>query len=205
MGEYLAAAEMRCFAISETQKFGHVTFFWNGNRSGYLDASLETYIEIPSDNVPFDQAPAMKAAEITNATIELLRNGQYDWGRINYANGDMVGHTGDLAATIKSMEVLDDALARLLDVVVNELDGVVIFTADHGNADIMYTEKDGVRSPKTSHTLSAVPFAVHCQDPEQYQLVANSDAGLANVAATVISILGFEPPADYQPSLVASR
>ena len=158
------------FAISETQKFGHVTFFWNGNRSGYVDESLETYIEIPSDNVPFDQAPAMKAAEITDATIELLRNGQFDWGRINYANGDMVGHTGDLAATIESMEVLDDALARLIEVVVDELDGVVIFTADHGNADIMYTEKDGVRSPKTSHTLERRAVRGHCQHPERYRL-----------------------------------
>jgi len=203
MGEYLATQGMRCFAVSETQKFGHVTFFWNGNRSGYLDETLETYVEIPSDNVPFDQAPAMKAQEITNATIELLRSGTYDWGRINYANGDMVGHTGDLTATIESMEALDDALARLVDVVVNELDGVVIFTADHGNADIMFTEKDGVRSPKTSHTLSAVPFAVHCRNPGAYRLIENGDAGLANVAATVISLLGFAPPADYKPTLIA--
>jgi len=204
MGEYLAAEAMRCFAISETQKFGHVTFFWNGNRSGYVDESLETYIEIPSDNVPFDQAPAMKANEITDATIELLRNGQFDWGRINYANGDMVGHTGDLAATIESMEVLDDALARLIEVVVGELDGVVIFTADHGNADIMYTEKDGVCSPKTSHTLSPVPFAVACQHPERYRLCDLADAGLTNIAATVISLLGFQPPADYRPSLLTA-
>ena len=204
MGEYLAAQGMSCFAISETQKFGHVTFFWNGNRSGYIDESLETYIEIPSDNVPFDQAPEMKAAEITDATIELLREGAFDWGRINYANGDMVGHTGDLSATITAMEVLDESLARLVDVVVDELDGVVIFTADHGNADIMYTEKDGVRSPKTSHTLSAVPFAIHTKHPERYRLADVDDPGLANVAATVISILGFEPPTDYKPSLVTT-
>ena len=202
MGTYLAGEGMRAFAISETQKFGHVTFFWNGNRSGYIDEDLETYIEIPSDNVPFDQAPAMKANEITDATIELLRSGDFDWGRINYANGDMVGHTGDLAATIESMQVLDAALARLVQVVVDELDGIVIFTADHGNADIMFTEKDGVRSPKTSHTLSAVPFAVACADPSQYSLVSHDNAGLANVAASVITLLGFAPPADYHPSLI---
>ena len=202
MGAYLATEGIRAFAISETQKFGHVTFFWNGNRSGYIDEDLETYIEIPSDNVPFDQAPAMKANEITDATIELLRSGDFDWGRINYANGDMVGHTGDLAATIESMEVLDAALARLIDVVVNELDGIVIFTADHGNADIMFTEKDGVRSPKTSHTLSAVPFAIACSDPSQYKLVDHNTAGLANVAASVMTLLGFTPPADYHPSLI---
>jgi len=202
MGEYLAAQGLRCFAVSETQKFGHVTFFWNGNRSGYLDEKLETYVEIPSDNVPFDQAPAMKATEITDAVIELVRTGDFDWGRINYANGDMVGHTGDLAATIESMQVMDDALARLVQVVVDELDGVVIFTADHGNADIMYTEKDGVRSPKTSHTLSAVPFAIHCNQPQHYQLADVAEPGLANVAATVMNLLGFEPPVNYQPSLI---
>jgi len=202
MGEYLAAHKMRCFAISETQKFGHVTFFWNGNRSGYIDEKLETYIEIPSDNVPFDQAPAMKAHEITDATIDLLRSQDFDWGRINYANGDMVGHTGDLAATIEAMEILDAALARLIEVVVDELDGVVVFTADHGNADIMFTEKDGVVSPKTSHTLSAVPFAIACQDPGRYELTNVADPGLANVAASVFALLGFEPPADYLPSLV---
>ena len=202
MGEYLAAEGMRCFAVSETQKFGHVTFFWNGNRSGYLDESLETYVEIPSDNVPFDQAPAMKADEITDAVIELIRGGSFDWGRINYANGDMVGHTGHLHATIESMQIMDAALARLVEVVVDELDGVVVFTADHGNADIMYTEKDGVRSPKTSHTLSAVPFAVHSNHPERYQLAAVDHPGLANVAATVINLLGFEAPAGYEPSLI---
>ncbi len=204
MGEYLAAEGMRCFAISETQKFGHVTYFWNGNRSGYLDPSLETYVEIPSDNVPFDQAPAMKAAEITDATIDLVRTGNYDWGRINFANGDMVGHTGDLGATIDSMEALDAALTRLIDVVVGERDGVVIFTADHGNADIMFTEKDGVRSPKTSHTLSAVPFALMCNHPERYRLVDVPGAGLANVAATVMALLGFEAPPDYEPSLITA-
>ena len=204
MGEYLAAHGKRCFAVSETQKFGHVTYFWNGNRSGYLDESLETYIEIPSDNVPFDQAPAMKANEITDTVIELVRSEHFDWGRINYANGDMVGHTGDLAATIESMEVLDAALARLVAVVVDELDGVVIFTADHGNADIMYTEKDGVRSPKTSHTLSAVPFAVACQQPERYALADVAEPGLANIAATVFNLLGLEAPANYLPSLITS-
>jgi len=201
MGEYLAGAGMRCFAVSETQKFGHVTYFWNGNRSGYIDESLETYIEIPSDNVPFDQAPAMKADEITDAVIELIETGDFDWGRINYANGDMVGHTGDLAATITSMEVLDAALARLV-AAVEAAGGVVIFTADHGNADIMFTEKDGERLPKTSHTLSAVPFAVHGAAVDGLELADVADPGLANVAATVIRLLGFVPPEDYLPSLI---
>ena len=203
MGEYLAAAGQRSFAISETQKFGHVTYFWNGNRSGKFDPALETYIEIPTRQRALRSARrAMKAAEIADATIELLRTGDYDCGRINFANGDMVGHTGNLAATISSIESLDAALARLVAVVVDELDGVIVFTADHGNADIMFTESGGVRTPKTSHTLSPVPFVVHCRAPQRYSLAAVSAPGLANVAATVITLLGFVPPAEYLPSLL---
>ncbi len=202
MGEFLCNAGVRSFAISETQKYGHVTYFWNGNRSGYIDAELETYIEIPSDNVEFDTAPAMKAREITTETIDLLRSGEYQFGRLNFANGDMVGHTGNLDASIEAVRVVDECVAQLLEVV-DELDGVLIFTADHGNADIMYTEKDGVRSPKTSHTLSPVPFAIH--DPNydgEYHIAPPAAPGLANVAATVFNLLGYEAPSDYEPSLI---
>jgi len=202
MSEYLADAEVPSFAISETQKFGHVTYFWNGNRSGYFNPALEQYVEIPSDNIEFDQAPAMKAREITDETIGLLRSGEYRFGRINLANGDMVGHTGNLDAAIEAMEVVDECLARLSEVI-EEVGGVLIYTADHGNADIMYTENDGVRSPKTSHTLSAVPFAVLDADHDgEYLVEAGGGAGLANVAATVLNLLGFEAPADYRPSLL---
>jgi len=203
MGEYLAANGLRCFAVSETQKFGHVTFFWNGNRSGQLDDALETYIEIPSDNISFDEAPAMKAAEITDAVIELIESGDYDWGRLNYANGDMVGHTGNLAATIESVEALDAALARLV-AAVEAAGGVVIFTADHGNADVMFKEKNGERVPNTSHTTNPVPLALHAAAGvlDDISLADNADPGLANLAATAINLLGFEAPADYLPSLV---
>jgi 2,3-bisphosphoglycerate-independent phosphoglycerate mutase len=200
MGEYLCAEGLRSFAISETQKFGHVTYFWNGNRSGYIDESLETYVEIPSDNVEFNKTPAMKLREITDETIEMLRSGDYDWGRLNFPNGDMVGHTGDLTATIEAIRVLDECVGRLVEVV-DELGGILIFTADHGNADIMYTEVDGVRSPKTSHTLSPVPLAIHGAAAD-LQLVDVDEPGLSNVAATVLNLLGFEAPEDYRPSLI---
>ena len=205
MGEFLCAAGLRSFAISETQKYGHVTYFWNGNRSGYIDPELETYVEIPSDNVEFNKTPAMKLREITDATIEMLRAGEYDWGRHNFPNGDMVGHTGDLSATIEAIRVLDECVGRLIEVV-TELGGVLIFTADHGNADIMFTESDeGVRTPKTSHTLSPVPFSII--DPlydGEYTMRPGDEPGLSNVAATVMNLLGYEAPADYRPSLLAS-
>jgi 2,3-bisphosphoglycerate-independent phosphoglycerate mutase len=202
MGEYLCASGVRSFAISETQKYGHVTFFWNGNRSGYIDKELETYIEIPSDNIEFDQAPAMKAREITDKTIKLLLSGEYRWGRLNFANGDMVGHTGNVDATVKAMEVVDECVEALIKVV-HKLNGAVIYTADHGNADVMFTEKDGIRSPKTSHTLSPVPFAISFDaGANKFSLTNHVDAGLTNVAATVMNLLGYQAPDDYQPSLL---
>ena len=202
MSEYLIQQGIKSFAVSETQKFGHVTYFWNGNRSGYLDPNLEAYLEIPSDNIEFNEAPAMKAREITDATIGLIESGEFQFGRLNIANGDMVGHTGDLAAAIIAMEVVDECVAKLIEVI-KKHDGVLIYTADHGNADIMYTEKDGVRLPKTSHTLSPVPFAiVDANYDNEYQLVPPKDAGLTHIAATVMNLLGFEAPADYQPSLI---
>jgi 2,3-bisphosphoglycerate-independent phosphoglycerate mutase len=189
--------------VSETQKFGHVTYFWNGNRSGYIDPALETYVEIPSDNVTFDKTPAMKAREITATTIELLRSGRYRWGRINFPNGDMVGHTGVFDATTEAMEALDECMARLL-AVIDELGGVLVYTADHGNADVMFTEAaDGTRTPVTSHTLNPVPFVIH--DPAwdgEYRLDPPADAGLANVAATLVNLLGFQAPPDYAPGLL---
>lgn len=204
MGEFMCAEKMPTFAVSETQKFGHVTYFWNGNRSGYLDESLETYIEIPSDNVPFDTAPEMKAVEITDATIALLESGTYRFGRINYANGDMVGHTGNIPATVKSLECLDQCMGRLIDSITREK-GILIFTADHGNADEMFVEKDGERIPRTSHSLNPVPFViVDSTDDESYQLTPPAGGGgLANVAATVFNLLGYQAPGDYEPSLLS--
>ena len=203
MGEYLSDSGIRSFAVSETQKFGHVTYFWNGNKSGYINDALEKYIEIPSDNVAFDEAPAMKAQEITDATIALLRSGEYRYGRINFANGDMVGHTGNLDAAISAMETVDHCVQQLIDVI-QELDGVLIYTSDHGNADQMFTESDtGERIPMTSHTLAPVPFVIHDpQNRETYDLVPSDDAGLSHIASTTLNLLGFEAPSDYNPSLI---
>ena len=164
--------------------------------------TLETYIEIPSDNVEFNEAPAMKAREITDKTIELIESGKFKHGRLNLANGDMVGHTGDLAASIKAVEVVDECIARLIDCI-NKHEGILIVTADHGNADVMYTEKNGEKVLKTSHTLSPVPFAI--VDPShqgEYSLNPQSDAGLTNIAATVLNLMGYEAPADYRESLI---
>ncbi len=205
VSEYLCAEKVPMFAISETQKFGHVTYFWNGNRSGYIDKSLETYVEIPSDRIEFDKAPKMKALEITDKAIELLRSGKYKFGRINFANGDMVGHTGVMEAAIIAMETVDECVGRLLEVV-KELDGIAVVTADHGNSDEMFTVKDGKKTPKTAHTLNPVPFIIY--DPlynGEYQMADVKNAGLGNIAATLLNLLGFEKVKDYDDSLVTFK
>ncbi len=202
VGEYMCATGLRSFAISETQKYGHVTYFWNGNNSGYIDDTLEEYVEIPSDKIQFDQAPAMKAYEITQSAIALINSNPFDFGRINYPNGDMVGHTGNFDATVKSVEVTDECVHDIINAV-SAKRGITVILADHGNADEMFTEKNGIRTPKTAHTLNPVPFAI--VDPNyngEYELADLPNAGLANVAATLCNLLGYEAPEGYEPSLI---
>lgn len=202
ISEYLCAEGVSSFAISETQKYGHVTYFWNGNRSGYIDRNLETYIEIPSDKIEFDKAPKMKAYEITEKTIELLRSGNFRFGRLNFPNGDMVGHSGKVEAAVIAMETVDECVAKLLKVV-EELGGIAIVTADHGNSDEMYTEKGGVKTPKTAHTLNPVPFII--VDPAnkgEYKMQPPKDAGLANMAATILNLMGYEKPEKYEDGVI---
>ena len=214
MSEYLVATGIPQLAISETQKYGHVTYFWNGNKSGKFSEELETYIEIPSDVVPFEQRPWMKCAEITDALIEALRSGKYKYLRVNFPNGDMVGHTGSFLATECSMEALDLQLARILKVV-DELHGVAILTADHGNADEMYeldkktgapkAGKDGSFKAKTSHTLNPVPCIFYDNfTAGEYTLNLDGTYGLSNLAATTVNLLGYEAPEMWDPSILTN-
>ncbi len=215
LSEYLISYKVRQFACSETQKFGHVTFFWNGNRSGYFDQTLEEYVEVASDRVTFDKKPRMKAQEIADVTIDRMRRGTFDFGRINFANGDMVGHTGNLQATIEAVEEVDRQLGRLVEVAL-ETGTTLIITADHGNADEMFDgkEKDfpewktpqGKKPPpKTSHTLAPVPFIIFGQGSERFRLANLPQQSLGNVAATVIELLGLKADPVYLPSLVTRK
>ena len=215
MGEYLADNGISQLAISETQKYGHVTYFWNGNKSGKFSDELETYIEVPSDVVPFEQRPWMKCAEITDKLIECLESGKYNCLRVNFPNGDMVGHTGNILATRCSMEALDLQLKRILDVV-DKLEGVALITADHGNADEMYevdkkgnpkTNKDGSYKAKTSHTLNPVPFIIYDNFYKDKYTVKpdNGEFGLSNVAATAVNFLGYEAPEMWDTSIISAK
>ncbi len=212
MGEYLADMKINQFAISETQKYGHVTYFWNGNRSGKFSEELETYEEIPSDIVPFEQRPWMKCAEITDRLIAALESGKYDCLRVNFPNGDMVGHTGNLEATICGVEALDLQLARIL-AAVDKAGAVALITADHGNADEMAEldkktggikrNKDGSMKSKTSHTLNPVPFIIYDNvAKDAYTVKTEGSFGLSNVAATVVNFLGYDAPEMWDESVI---
>ncbi|HKU38573.1 MAG TPA: 2,3-bisphosphoglycerate-independent phosphoglycerate mutase [Polyangiales bacterium] len=213
LGEYLVHNRISQLATSETQKFGHVTYFWNGNRSGMFDPKYEKYVEVPSDRVPFEQRPWMKAAEITDVLLSELRAGQLRTGRFNYANGDMVGHTGKLDAAVIAVEAVDLCLARLLPAIA-KLQGALIVTADHGNCDEMFErdkkshsfslDKAGKRKNKTSHTLNRVPFYVYAPSLAQLRIDDSiARPTLANVAATTLQLMGYSAPDGFEPGLLA--
>jgi 2,3-bisphosphoglycerate-independent phosphoglycerate mutase len=212
MGEYLAATGVRSLAISETQKYGHVTYFFNGNKLGKFDEKLETYVEIKSDVLPFEQRPWMKCAEITDYLLEAIPSGKYDFIRLNFPNGDMVGHTGVYEAVICSMEAMDLQLARLRKAV-DAAGGIMVLSADHGNADDMFEhdkktgavsrKADGSAKAKTSHSLNPVPGIVY--DPAfkgEYKKELAEGLGISSLAATCIELLGYKPPADYDKSIL---
>ncbi len=214
--EFLIRNNVRQFACSESQKYGHVTYFWNGNRSGIFDKKLEDYLEIPSDpTLEFREKPWMKAWEITNATILRMEKNIFDFGRINFANGDMVGHTGDLEAATIAVSVVDLMLGRLMEAC-KKTNTLLIVTADHGNCDEMFQSEEKKfpdwklnklkRPPaKTSHTLNPVPFYIF--DPERsassyLKLSKIEKPTLGHFANTLIHLLGFPKYKNYLPSLI---
>ncbi len=212
VGEYLAATGLRQLAISETQKFGHVTYFFNGNRSGKFNDKLEDYVEVPSDRLPFEQRPWMKCAEITDKVLEAIPSGKYDFIRLNFPNGDMVGHTGVYEAVVCGLEGMDLQLGRLREAV-EKAGGIMVITADHGNSDDMFEhdkksgavvrKADGTPRAKTSHSLNPVPCVIY--DPEgkgEYATALREGLGISSLSATCIQLLGLVPPDGYDPSVL---
>ncbi|MCK5676669.1 MAG: 2,3-bisphosphoglycerate-independent phosphoglycerate mutase, partial [Verrucomicrobia bacterium] len=210
MSEYLSNAGVKQFAISETQKFGHVTYFFNGNNSGKLET--ETWMEIPSDVCPFEEAPVMKAVEVTDEVVKAIEGGEYKFIRLNYPNGDMVGHTGVVEAVKVAVEAVDAGVGRIMEAL-KKANGIMVCSADHGNSDDMCEldkrsgelklDAEGKCKPKTAHSLNPVPAIVYDPSGVSKARKANvPEAGIANLAATCITLLGYEPPADYTPSIV---
>lgn len=200
MSEYFISKGISQYAISETQKFGHVTYFWNGNRSEKFDEKMETWVEVKSDVVPFEQRPWMKSAEVTDLLVQAIESNKYDFLRVNYPNGDMVGHTGSFEATIIGVESVDISLKRILEAA-NKVGALVVITADHGNADEMYEKAkkpDAPIKPKTAHTLNKVPFIVVDKNVK----LGDGEYGLANVASTIAELLDIEPLPMWEKSML---
>lgn len=215
IGEYLAVSGVMSMAISETQKYGHVTYFFNGNRTGKFSETLEDYVEVPSDRVPFEQRPWMKCAEITDRVLEAIASGKYRFIRLNFPNGDMVGHTGVFQSVVCSMEAMDIQLGRLAEGI-RKAGGVMLISADHGNSDDMLEhdkktkkvilDRDGIPKAKTSHSLNPVPCVIY--DPEckgEYEPVLAGGLGISSLTATCLDLLGFVPPADYDRSVLSMK
>lgn len=199
--EHLIKEGVTQYAVSETQKFGHVTYFWNGNRTGKFSEELEEYFEVPSDKVDFSERPWMQAGPITDNVLEAMESGKYQFIRVNYPNGDMVGHTGDYRAALVGVESVDLSLDRLYKAS-RRLGYKMIITADHGNADDMLQKnKDGSTAMKTAHSLNPVPFILI--DPDQDRRLKEGNFGLANVAATVSELLGYPADNHWEESLLA--
>lgn len=216
LSQYLIPTGVTSYAIAETHKFGHVTFFWNGNKSGYIDEKLELYEVEPSlPNSETEGRPEMKAREVTTKLLAALQTKKYKFLRVNYANGDMVGHTGNFESCVQCIRVLDEEIAKLA-AEVEKQKGILIITADHGNVE----DKDHKKG-KTSHTCAPVLFSITDYSYQgEYTVVpkgAVPDAapgedskkvegpGLSNIASTLINLLGYEPPALYRKSLIVFK
>lgn len=195
----LADQGVRQYAISETAKFGHITYYFNGNSNQVPEGEVEE--EVKSYTEPYNTRPWMRSAEITDKLVEAIESGNYDFLRVNYPGGDMVGHFGEVEPTITAMEAIDISLKRIVEAV-NKLGGVTIITADHGNAEELM--EDG--KPKTSHTTNLVPCIIvdDTENAQKYQL-AEGDFGLANISSTITMLLGKEPAAHWLPAIIEEK
>lgn len=197
---HLAEHGVRQYAISETVKFGHVTYYFNGNSNEVPAGEVE--VEVPSDTVPFNLRPWMKHAEIADKVIEAIESGQYQFLRVNFPGGDMVGHFGELEPTVISVESVDICLKRIIEAV-NKLGGVTVVTADHGNAEELIDEHG---NPKTSHTTNRVPFVIvdETENADKYELTPG-DHGLGNIASTISMLLDVRPSDTWLPSIIREK
>jgi 2,3-bisphosphoglycerate-independent phosphoglycerate mutase len=188
LGEVLSKAGLTQLRIAETEKYAHVTFFFNGGRETIFPG--EERILVPSPHVAtYDQQPEMSAPKVTDKVVEAIRSGRFDVIVLNYANTDMVGHTGRIDATTKAAEAVDACLGRLSEAV-EQADGTLVITADHGNAEMMRDPKTG--EPHTAHTLNPVPFVV-INPPAAIGHLENGR--LSDIAPTLLDILGLPKPA----------
>jgi 2,3-bisphosphoglycerate-independent phosphoglycerate mutase len=186
LAEVLAEHHVRQLHVAETEKYAHVTYFFNGGREQEWEGETRVLVPSARDVPSYDHKPEMSAAEVADRFVEEISREHYAFAVVNFANPDMVGHTGSIPATVKAVETVDGCLSKVV-AAVQEQGGVALITADHGNAEQML-EPDGT-SPHTAHTTNPVPLVV--TDPE----VTLRDTGeLSGLAATVLAFLGFKQP-----------
>jgi len=191
LAEVLSANNLRQFRVSETEKYAHVTFFFNGGREEPYPGEERLLIPSVKDVPTYDKKPEMRAIEIASAAVEKINAGGYSFILMNFANGDMVGHTGVLEAAIKACETVDRAAGMVADAALNR-GWAVIITSDHGNAEMMIDR--ATNSPHTAHTTMPVPFILADNDEKGIKL--RTGGGLEDVAPTVLKIMGIEKPAE---------
>ncbi|MFO7795943.1 MAG: 2,3-bisphosphoglycerate-independent phosphoglycerate mutase [Promethearchaeati archaeon] len=198
LAKYLCYEKIQQFAIAETHKFGHITYFWNGNKEGYVCENYEKYIEIKSDpSEMIEDNPKMKGYQVKDALLEALETEDYRFLRANWANGDMVGHTGNINSAIIAAETVDECVKDVVHKVM-DLNGIAIVTADHGNLEEMG------KGHSTAHSLNPVMFAIIDQHyNNEYEINKNiKEPGLGNVAATILNLLGYKKPSTFMDSLI---
>ena len=185
LGEVVAAAGLTQLRIAETEKYPHVSFFFNGGVEEENPGEDRQMLQSPQDVATYDEKPEMSAEGITQTILDRIE--EYDMVIVNYANPDMVGHTGNVPAAVKAVETVDDCVRRVVEKVLS-LDGKLLITADHGNCEVMMNP-DG--SPQTAHTTNLVHLVFAAEDADQYAL---ADGKLADIAPTMLELLGVEAP-----------
>ena len=198
LGEYLSKMGMTQLRIAETEKYAHVTFFFNGGVEDPYPGEDRVLVASPKV-ATYDLQPEMSAYEVASKCVERIESGKYDVIILNFANCDMVGHTGVLSAVITAMEAVDAALARVKEAA-DKYGYTLLVTADHGNADQMLETKKGKTSVRTAHSLNPVPFIIY--DPDNKYEIKDGHYGLANVAPTIVTMMGLETPDCWQPSMI---
>ena len=184
LGEYVSDKGMTQLRIAETEKYAHVTFFFNGGVEKQYPGEDRILVKSPAV-ATYDLQPEMSAYEVTDKLVPAIKSGKYDMIILNYANCDMVGHTGVFEAAVKAVEAVDTCVGKVVDAI-KEMGGVALITADHGNADKMVAE-DG--SPFTAHTTNPVPFCV-----VNYDCELREGGRLADIAPTMLQIMGLDQP-----------
>jgi 2,3-bisphosphoglycerate-independent phosphoglycerate mutase len=189
--EIVAGAGLKQFRCAETEKYAHVTYFFNGGREQPFEGEDRKMIPSPKDVATYDLKPQMAAAQVTQAVVEAIRSGRYDFVLVNFANPDMVGHTGSLDAAIHAVEAVDAGVGALVEAA-KEQGGAVIVTADHGNCELMKDPATG--QPHTAHTLNPVPVVyINDRDPGAK---LRPTGRLSDVAPTMLELLGLPQPAE---------